>query len=37
MNALLADPELLDTHLADGSITIDGDLAAARRLLSAVD
>lgn len=35
LNALLADPALLDTRLADGSIAIDGDVAAARRLLSA--
>jgi DNA-binding HxlR family transcriptional regulator len=35
LNALLADPALLDNHLADGSIAIDGDVAAARRLLGA--
>jgi DNA-binding HxlR family transcriptional regulator len=35
LNTLLADPALLDAHLADGSIVVDGDLAAARRLLGA--
>ena len=36
LNAVLGDPRLLDTHLADGSLKIDGDVAGARRLLSAV-
>jgi DNA-binding HxlR family transcriptional regulator len=35
LNALLADPTLLDTFLADGSIAIDGNVIAARRFLSA--
>ena len=34
LNALLADPGLLDARLADGSIAIEGEVAAARRLLS---
>ena len=35
LNALLAEPALLDIRLTDGSVTIDGDLAAARRLLGS--
>jgi DNA-binding HxlR family transcriptional regulator len=35
LNALLADPTLLDARLADGSAAVDGDLVAARRLLDA--
>jgi DNA-binding HxlR family transcriptional regulator len=35
LNALLADPTLLDAHLADGSAAVDGDLVAARQLLEA--
>lgn len=34
LNDLLADPALLDARLAEGSVAVDGDLAAARRLLS---
>jgi DNA-binding HxlR family transcriptional regulator len=34
LNALLADPALLDTCLADGSIDIEGDKDAVRRLLT---
>ena len=35
LNALLADPELLDARLADGSISVEGDLGATRQLLTA--
>ena len=35
LNALLAEPALLDIRLTDGAVTIDGDLAAARRLLGS--
>ncbi len=34
LNALLSDPALLDARLADGSVGVDGDLAAVRRLLA---
>jgi DNA-binding HxlR family transcriptional regulator len=34
LNALLADPDQLDTRLADGSVVVDGDPAAVRRLLT---
>jgi DNA-binding HxlR family transcriptional regulator len=33
LNTLLADPALLDAHLADGSASVEGDLRTARRLL----
>jgi DNA-binding HxlR family transcriptional regulator len=35
LNTVLAEPAMLDNHLADGSIAVDGDLATARRLLGA--
>jgi DNA-binding HxlR family transcriptional regulator len=34
LNALLADPALLDARLADRSVAVDGDLPAVRRLLA---
>jgi DNA-binding HxlR family transcriptional regulator len=35
LNALLADPALLDARIADGSVAVDGDVPAVRRLLAA--
>ena len=35
LNALLSDPGSLDTAIADGSVTVTGDLPAVRRLLQA--
>jgi DNA-binding HxlR family transcriptional regulator len=33
LNALLADPALLDARIAEGSVAVEGDLAAVRQLL----